>query len=100
MSFQRAQWHSGLTYQQVCKNCGTKIRYTDESLDFQNRNYVGGYLTTETAVFGNRDGVHAGWSNLIVGEHEIALAGIVVHNALDDCHTGGYLSPTRHQDTQ
>ncbi|MBP5654535.1 MAG: hypothetical protein J6X33_03380 [Clostridiales bacterium] len=35
MSFQRAQWHSGLTYQQTCKNCGTKIRYTDESLDFR-----------------------------------------------------------------
>ena len=35
MAFQRAQWHSGLTYQQTCRTCGTLVRYTDYHLDFR-----------------------------------------------------------------
>jgi len=35
MAFQRANWHSGLTYQQTCENCKTTFRYTDYSLDFR-----------------------------------------------------------------
>lgn len=35
MAYQRAQWHSGLTYQQVCDTCKNTFRYTDRSLDFR-----------------------------------------------------------------
>lgn len=35
MAFQRAQWHSGLTYQQTCENCGTVVKYDDYKLDFR-----------------------------------------------------------------
>ena len=35
MAFQRALWHSGLTYQQICCNCHALIHYTDENLDFR-----------------------------------------------------------------
>ena len=35
MAFQRAQWHSGLTYQQTCPQCKTVFLYTDHSLDFR-----------------------------------------------------------------
>ena len=35
MGFQRAQWHSGLTYQQTCPTCKTVLQYTDYSLDFR-----------------------------------------------------------------
>ena len=33
--FKRANWHSGLTYRQTCKECKTTIEYTDKSLDFR-----------------------------------------------------------------
>lgn len=35
MGFKRAQWHSGLTYQQTCETCKTVLQYTDYSLDFR-----------------------------------------------------------------
>ena len=35
MAFKRAQWHSGLTYQQSCRECKTLVTYTDEILDFR-----------------------------------------------------------------
>lgn len=35
MAYQRAQWHSGLTYQQICETCRTPVRYTDKELDFR-----------------------------------------------------------------
>ena len=35
MAFQRALWHSGLTYQQICCNCHTLVRYMDDKLDFR-----------------------------------------------------------------
>ena len=35
MGFKRAEWHSGLTYQQTCENCKTVLQYTDYSLDFR-----------------------------------------------------------------
>lgn len=41
--FKRASWHSGLTYQQTCRNCNTTINYTDKSLDFRPW-YPNGYV--------------------------------------------------------
>ncbi len=35
MGFKRAEWKSGLTYEQTCKNCGVKITYMDDKLDFR-----------------------------------------------------------------
>ncbi len=35
MAYQRAQWHSGLTYVQVCETCKTSVRYTDKVLDYR-----------------------------------------------------------------
>ncbi len=35
MGFKRAEWHSGLTYQQTCEQCKTVLQYTDYSLDFR-----------------------------------------------------------------
>ena len=35
MAYKRAQWRSGLIYQQTCETCKTTIRYTDEKLDFR-----------------------------------------------------------------
>lgn len=35
MAYQRAQWHSGLTYEQVCDTCKKTFRYTDRCLDFR-----------------------------------------------------------------
>lgn len=35
MAYQRAQWKSGLTYQQTCENCRTVVRYMDDKLDFR-----------------------------------------------------------------
>lgn len=43
MGFQRAQWHSGLTYQQTCPTCKTVLQYTDYSLDFRPW-YADGYV--------------------------------------------------------
>ena len=33
--FKRAEWHSGLTYQQTCENCNATIQYNDYKLDFR-----------------------------------------------------------------
>jgi len=33
--FKRANWHSGLTYEQTCDSCKTVVRYTDHKLDFR-----------------------------------------------------------------
>lgn len=33
--FKRAEWHSGLTYRQTCRECHTVVQYTDEILDFR-----------------------------------------------------------------
>ena len=35
MGYKRAEWHSGLTYQQTCETCKTVVQYTDYSLDFR-----------------------------------------------------------------
>ena len=35
MAYQRASWHSGLTYSQVCSQCKTKVTYMDDKLDFR-----------------------------------------------------------------
>ena len=35
MAYQRAGWHSGLTYSQVCAQCKTKVTYMDDKLDFR-----------------------------------------------------------------
>lgn len=35
MGYKRAQWHSGLTYRQVCVNCRNEMYYTDDSLGFR-----------------------------------------------------------------
>lgn len=35
MGFKRAEWHSGLTYQQTCRECKTPVQYNDYSLDFR-----------------------------------------------------------------
>lgn len=35
MAFKRASWHSGLTYVQTCRNCGTQVTYMDDKLDFR-----------------------------------------------------------------
>lgn len=33
--FQRAKWHSGLTYRQTCRTCQKVVEYTDHSLGFR-----------------------------------------------------------------
>lgn len=43
MGFKRAEWHSGLTYQQTCDKCRTAFRYTDYSLDYRPW-YADGYI--------------------------------------------------------
>ena len=43
MGFKRAEWHSGLTYQQTCPTCKTVLQYTDYSLDFRPW-YADGYV--------------------------------------------------------
>ena len=35
MSFQRALWHSGLTYKQTCPKCHAVTQYQDDKLDFR-----------------------------------------------------------------
>ena len=35
MAYQRALWKSGLTYEQVCEQCHTRVRYTDDKLDYR-----------------------------------------------------------------
>ncbi len=35
MAFQRAQWHSGLTYENTCEVCRTVVRYKDNELGFR-----------------------------------------------------------------
>lgn len=35
MAFQRAQWHSGLTYRQTCRSCQNVVTYQDDKLDFR-----------------------------------------------------------------
>ena len=35
MAFQRALWHSGLTYKQTCPKCHTVLVYQDDKLDFR-----------------------------------------------------------------
>ncbi len=34
-AYKRANWHSGLSYRQVCESCKTTVRYTDHVLDFR-----------------------------------------------------------------
>ncbi|MBQ3116392.1 MAG: zinc ribbon domain-containing protein [Clostridia bacterium] len=33
--FKRANWHSGLTYRQVCSQCKTVVEYDDKKLGFR-----------------------------------------------------------------
>ena len=33
--FKRANWHSGLTYQQTCPSCQTQVTYLDDKLGFR-----------------------------------------------------------------
>ncbi len=35
MAYQRATWHSGLTYKKACDVCQTVVKYNDYSLDFR-----------------------------------------------------------------
>ena len=35
MGYERAKWHSGLTYRNVCPECQTTIEYTDKQLGFR-----------------------------------------------------------------
>lgn len=35
MGFKRAEWHSGLTYEQTCDQCKTVVRYMDDRLGFR-----------------------------------------------------------------
>ena len=35
MGYKRAEWHSGLTYEQTCPQCNTIVRYKDDKLDFR-----------------------------------------------------------------
>ena len=35
MGYQRAKWHSGLTYEQICETCKKAVTYTDHELDFR-----------------------------------------------------------------
>lgn len=35
MGFKRAEWHSGLTYRQTCRECKAVVEYMDTSLDFR-----------------------------------------------------------------
>ena len=35
MAYKRALWKSGLTYEQVCEQCHTRVRYTDDKLDYR-----------------------------------------------------------------
>ena len=43
MGYQRANWNSGLTYQQTCEYCKHTFRYTDRILDFRPW-YADGYV--------------------------------------------------------
>ena len=47
MGYQRAGWHSGLTYQQVCETCKKTVTYTDYNLDFRPW-YADGYVDCPT----------------------------------------------------
>lgn len=33
--FKRAEWHSGLVYENTCEKCRSFVRYTDHELDFR-----------------------------------------------------------------
>jgi predicted amidophosphoribosyltransferase len=33
--FKRANWHSGLTYKNVCPSCQTEVEYKDDKLGFR-----------------------------------------------------------------
>ncbi len=35
MAYQRANWHSGLVYSQVCDQCKAEVTYMDDELDFR-----------------------------------------------------------------
>ncbi|MBQ4105226.1 MAG: hypothetical protein IJC86_02425 [Clostridia bacterium] len=35
MGYKRAEWHSGLTYKQLCKTCNTNVTYQDNALGFR-----------------------------------------------------------------
>ena len=43
MGFQRAKWHSGLIYRQVCTTCKKTVTYSDYNLDFRPW-YADGYV--------------------------------------------------------
>ena len=47
MGYQRARWHSGLTYQQVCETCKNTVTYTDYNLDYRPW-YADGYVDCPT----------------------------------------------------
>ena len=47
MGYQRAKWHSGLTYRQICETCKKTVTYTDYSLDFRPW-YADGYVDCPT----------------------------------------------------
>ena len=35
MGYKRSEWHSGLTYCQVCEECHTQVTYMDNALGFR-----------------------------------------------------------------
>ena len=47
MGYQRAKWHSGLTYQQICETCKKTVTYTDHKLDYRPW-YADGYVDCPT----------------------------------------------------
>lgn len=47
MGYQRAKWHSGLTYQRLCETCKKMVVYTDYNLDFRPW-YADGYVDCPT----------------------------------------------------
>ena len=52
--FKRAEWHSGLTYKQTCRDCGNVMIYTDEILDFRPW-YADGFVYCSTGHTPLRD---------------------------------------------
>jgi len=45
--YKREEWHSGLTYRQVCEICKSVVIYTDKQLDFRPW-YPDGYISCPT----------------------------------------------------
>ena len=73
MAYQRAQWHSGLTYQQTCETCKNQVRYQDTALDFRPW-YPDGYVDCPVCKSHLRHNenfaIDAPWRQAVSGETE------------------------------